>query len=211
MKKSFRETKFGSVLIGIVSLLYAGLLCLVCSVPVITAGPCFTALYYTVAKSVRHKRGNVTANFSYALRVNFRPALKAWLPVLLYLLLGAAGVYGINALGDRAGSFLSVLSKLFFVPAAILIVWLFPYISRFDNPLGHSIKLCFLLGLKNFGNTILMLIYAVVFGVIGWYFPFLIPLFPGFVCYFMSFQLEPIFKPITLAMEDENPDQWYNE
>ena len=51
-------------------LLFAGILWFVCSVPIITIGPASSALYYTVVKVVRHKRGTVFKEFWHSFKDN---------------------------------------------------------------------------------------------------------------------------------------------
>ena len=56
-----KESKLRSALTAVIDLVWAGILWLLCSLPVITLGAASTALYYSVVKCIRHERGGLTA------------------------------------------------------------------------------------------------------------------------------------------------------
>ena len=53
MKGKF--SRLSEVLSGLIDLIFAGLLWLLCSLPVVTLGASTTALYYTVMKCIRQR------------------------------------------------------------------------------------------------------------------------------------------------------------
>ena len=194
----------------LVDILFTGILWLLCCLPIVTIGPASTALYYAIVKSVRHGRGHAGREFFGALRSNFVSSLKPW---LLYLVIIALWLVGTLANGSMAGGgMIGLLSMLLIIPFALPLPWLFAYISRFDNSTKDTLKFSLLLSVKNLARTVLLLMTAAAFAVLGWNFPVLIPLLPGFCCLVMSFQTEPVFKAITQEMDaDSNADKWYNE
>jgi len=211
MSRQRKENKVWAVLTGIIDIIYVGLLWFICSLPLISIGAASSALYYSVVKSIRHERGQITASFFQAFKSNFKAGLVIWLVYLVYCAVWLLNMQMPELLGLDAGSLLYILLRLMIIPALIPLPWIFAYISRFSNNIGSSFKFAFYLSIKNFGRTVILLLILGVSGLISWLLPTIIPLLPGIVCLFMSYQTEPVFKQITSAMDDNNADQWYNE
>lgn len=195
-----------------VDLIYAGLLWLLLSIPLVTVGPASTALYYTVAKSVRRERGGVTVSFFSRFRADFRISLLLWLICLAYILVGVADIWAFTRLGIAQSGVLYYVSRLYFVVPLVVVPWLFPYVSRFQNTVGGSLRAAGYLALKNLWRTLLMTALALGFGLIIYLIPLLFPLLPGVYCFICSLMIEPVFRALTLEKdEDGNADRWYNE
>ena len=212
MARQPKDSKFYNGFGNVVDIIYIGLLWLLCCLPIVSIGPACTAMYYTMVKCVRRGRGHVTQEFFSALRRNFWPSLKTWLIFLLLIALWLTN-FIINYQADPDGlRLMGKVSTLLIIPLCFPLVWLFPYISRFDNSLGDTLKFALFISVKNFVRTVIMLLTLAAFAVFGGLFPALIPLLPGFCCLVLSLQTEPVFKTITAAFEnDGNQDQWYNE
>ena len=103
------------VLSALIDLIWAGLLWLVCSLPLFTIGASSTALYYTVVKSIRHERGRVTSCFFRSFRSNFRQATAIWMLCGLYVLIGVGDCIAFSRMGVPKDSPLTVFSRLFFL------------------------------------------------------------------------------------------------
>lgn len=211
MRKPFEETTIGGVLSAAIDVLLAGLLWCLCSLPVVTIGPASTALYYTTAKSIRHERGRVAATFFKSFRQNLAVSLKAWLLLLLWLLVCAANLFLSGGMENGQNALLRNLSLILMLPAVFLFLWGFPFISRFENTVIGSLKYAFYLSLKYFGTTLLLLVELAAFLLAGWLLPPLIPLLPGICCLVLSYSIEPALKAAASGTEDNNSDRWYNE
>lgn len=209
MKEKF--SRIAEAVSGVIDLIFAGLLWLLCSLPVVTIGASTTALYYTVMKCVRHNRGRVAPTFFHGFRSNFRTATLIWLLFLLWIAVGAADAYAFGRMGYGPGTVLHSLSRLFFVPPLLYFPWVFAYISRFENSVKGTLKFTGWLMLRYFGRSVLLAAELAGFLLIGWLMPALIPLLPGAVCLLMSLTIEPVFR--TFHPESGNPsvDEWYNE
>lgn len=199
------------VLSALIDLIWAGLLWLVCSLPLFTIGASSTALYYTVVKSIRHERGRVTSCFFRSFRSNFRQATAIWMLCGLYVLIGVGDCIAFSRLGVPKDSPLTVFSRLFFLPVPLLFPWLFSFLSRFQNTVGGTLRFAAYLAMKYFARTLLLALQLALFLLICWMIPFLTPFLPGAFCMLMSLTLEPVFRELTAGTEDENEDAWYNE
>ena len=206
MSKLPGENKVWSVITDIIDVIYAGLLWLICSLPVLTIGASSCALYYSIVKCIRHERGRISASFFSAFRSNFR---QSFVFTIIYLLYIAIWYFNSTVTSDMQGLFHGLMSFMI-VPALIPLPWLFAYISRFENSMGNCFKFTLYLSIRNIAVTLLLLFLLALTAFIGWMIPQLIPLLPGAVCLFMSYFIEPVFKKITAEMEGSG-DQWYNE
>ncbi|MBQ3373107.1 MAG: YesL family protein [Oscillospiraceae bacterium] len=206
-----KESRIVQVLSALIDLIWAGLLWLFCSLPLITVGASSTALYYAIVKSIRHERGRVSACFFHAFKTNFRQATAIWLLMVLYVLIGVGDGYAFSRMGFAENSPLIVFSRVILLPVPLLFPWLFPFLSRFQNTVGGTIRYCLFLAVHHFGRTLLLAAELALFLLICWLIPFLIPLLPGAFCMLMSLHLEPVFRGLTLEQETDAADPWYNE
>lgn len=212
MKKIPKESKLYNSFPLFTDILFLGLLWLLCSLPLVTLGSSCCAVYHAMVKSVRHGRGHAGSTFFAAFRSNFKNSLKLWLLFLLLIGLWAANLFVTVFAAGESANLLSTPGFWLIIPVMIPLVWVFAYTSRFDNSPWDTLKFSLLLGIKNLGRTVMLLLTAAAFFTLGWIFPVLIPLLPGFCCLLMSYQTEPVFRAITLQMEsDSNDDKWYNE
>ena len=204
-----REGRLHAVLTAVIDVIWAGLLWLFCSLPVLTLGASSTALYYAVVKCIRHERGSLTKSFFRAFRENFRQGTLLWLLLVLYVLIGLTNAYALGSMGIERGSALYYLVRLLLLLPLLLFPWLFAFLSRFQNSLGGTLKFSAYLALRHFGVTLLLAAELAGFGLIVWLIPPLLPLLPGVLCLLMSLSIEPVFRPLT-ADQNEG-DAWYNE
>lgn len=212
MKENYSEGRIHSGLASIIDIIFLGILWLLCSLPVVTIGPASCAMYHAMVKCVRRGRAHTGASFFKALKENFRTSLLLWLLFLLLIGLWLADMYAMNVLDPEGTRLMSGISAFLIIPVLIPLPWLFAYISRFANSLWDTLKFSVFLSIKNLARTVMLLLIMAAFVMLGWIFPALIPLLPGFGCLLMSFQIEPVFRAITQELEtDTNEDKWYNE
>lgn len=182
--------------------------------PLVTVGPALTALYHTVVKVVRKGRGKVLQTYFSCFRSNFRQGFCLGLICLGYLLVGLADVYLLQVFGYiyEANQFFYVISWLYLLPLAVVLPWLFSYLSRFDDTVSHILKNAVVLGITNIGKTLICLVMIGVCAVICWTVPVLVFIIAGPLCMMISGTVEPVFRELTREQKVEaGVDDWYNE
>ncbi|MBR4394276.1 MAG: YesL family protein [Oscillospiraceae bacterium] len=209
--KDSKTSRIGEVLSGLIDLIFAGLLWLICSLPIITIGASSTALYYAVAKCVRHNRGRLAPTFFHGFRSNFRQATVIWLLFLLWLLIGTADAYAFRQMGYGQGTLLHNISFLFFLPPLFFFPWVFSYLSRFENTVKGTLKFSAWLMLRHIGKSILLAAELALFLLICFLLPQVMPLLPAAVCLIMSLVIEPVFSTFQTDDNSSDADAWYNE
>ena len=207
MKESRLKTALGAVM----DIIYAGILWLLCSLPILTLGPATTALYYATVKSIRHERGQLTKVFFAGFRRNFRQSFSFWLLYLAVIGLAAFDFYAYRHMGLPSGGVISAFSGILAVPAVLSFPWMFAYISRFSNSFARSLKFVCFLTVRNLGRTLILAGELALFLAICWLLPQILPLLPGVFALLMSLTIEPVFRIYTADQETENRDAWYNE
>ncbi len=204
-----KESRLRSAVSALIDMIWAGLLWLLCSLPLFTIGASTTALYYTIVKCVRHDRSRVSRCFFGAFRSNFRQATLLWLLMLAYVLICLGDIYAFDRMGVAKGNPLYYVSRIFLLPIPMLFPWIFAFLSRFQNTLGGTLKFAAYLAMRHFSATLLLTAELGAFVLIVWLLPPLLPLLPGAFCLLMSLAIEPAFRPLT-ADRNEG-DAWYNE
>lgn len=183
--------------------IFLSLFWLLCSIPVITAGASFAALYDASYRALRKNERNSWQRFFHVFKENWKAGI---LPTIVFLLAGwglvkaVIGLWNLAVAGTMSWMLFSALAFIAVVLLGMLSV-LFPVLSRFENSLGALLKNTVFLSLANLPRTALL-------GIINAAALFLCarlvaPLFflPSLAALFGSFAIEPMFKPY---MNDEN-------
>ena len=206
-----KESRLKTVLSAVIDILFVGILWLVCSLPLVTIGPASTALYYAVVKSIRHERGRLSRVFFAGLRQNFRQSFLMWLLYLALLARSVLDFFTYRNLELNAAGPLAAFSAILVLPVLLTFPWMFAYISRFSNSFGGSLKFVCFLAARYLGRTLLLTLELLLFLVLTWLLPQILPLLPGVFALLMSLTIEPVFRAYTTEQDSGGGDAWYNE
>lgn len=178
---------------------------LIGSIPLVTAGAAFSALYAAVTKSVKEDRGSISAEFWRAYRRDMKQSIPIWLiyAAALFVLMLNYGIFRENAQGI-VGLFFQVFYSaltLFVVTAAC---YAFPLLSRFDMPFGWQIKLSLYMTVRYLPKSLLILVLFLMCYFLIWKQPLLALILPGVFTLAASYWMEPL---LARHMPKENPDE----
>ena len=158
MKNLFRwDNPLIQLLTALADIILTNLLCLVCCLPVVTAGASIAATYKVMLNLSQDTGGGVWHTFFTAFRENFKQATVVW---LITLLVSASLVcdYILVRLYFQGGLYtalLIVVAVLTFLVLAIL-AYLYPLIIRYQNTLREHLHNAMILCIYKFPKTILM-------------------------------------------------------
>lgn len=149
----------------IVYSVWLNILWMLCCLPIVTVGASTTALFYVALKIAKNEEGNITRAFFHSFRENFRQATLVWL-----ILLGAGVILGIDGYIFYHMRFESVLwtfgTAIFMVVLAayaIILMYIFPLMARFENTLWAMLKNSLMIGMRFLLCTVLMaLVYFIM-------------------------------------------------
>lgn len=151
--------------------LILNVLCLLLSLPIITAGAAFTARYYVAMKMVRGEEPAVFKSFFKSFKDNFVQATIIW-------------VFGAVILGVIAWDWYSILfgksQNMFFVGKIILLILtiisfstiynIFPFIARFKASIREAVKGAALFSFLNLPWMVLIMFVILITVVVCiWY------------------------------------------
>lgn len=198
------------------NIILATVLWLVGCIPVVTIGTSTAALYYTMVKSVRRDVGYVHSEFWRGYKLNFKKGVAA---TALILALGA--VLGVELWlvlenGVEVSRIWYTLSGLLILLMILVVLYLFPVMSRFDLKLGKLCMLSFVISIRFWYITLALLagLAAVVFAQL-----YLLPipmllLTPGLWCFASSYLVEKAMKAYMPRPEEggdgEEVKNWYD-
>lgn len=201
-------SRFMNVLFDVICI---GVLWVICSVPVITAGAAATAAYYAMSKSVRHKTGYVAKEFFHSFRCNFKQSLLltiAFWTILIVLLVDIWYVW-INDSRMNSAVFMILVFVLFLT--AGITVYACPILSRFDKNNLDLIKSAGFVMFKYLPVTVLILFVFGAACILIYLMPWAILIIPGTYMFGLTFPMEAILKRMMPKVDEESEEaeKWY--
>ena len=198
------------------NIILATVLWLVGCIPVVTIGTSTAALYYTMVKSVRKDVGYVHSEFWRGYKLNFKKGVAS--TVLLLVLGSVLGVemWLVLENGVEVSRIWYTLSGLLIVLSVLIVLYLFPVMSRFDMKLGKLCMLSFVISIRFWYITLALLAGLIIVVFVQLYLlPIpLIFLTPGLWCFVSSFMVEKAMKAYMPKAEEsgdgEEVKNWYD-
>ena len=138
------------------SLVVLNLLFLCTSIPIFTIGASLAALYDVVFRLDTPREGKTAASYFHAFRTNFRQSTPMGLFFLLLMGTSCANAVIFSNKGTAMGLVLSVFSILLLINGILVMGYVFPLISQFDNTFCKTLTNALLLAIANLPRTLLV-------------------------------------------------------
>lgn len=146
----------------IADLMVLNILFCVTSIPLITIGASWTALYSVTLKMVRDEESSVSRSYFRSFRQNFKQATLLWLGVLVVLALLVLDIRVLNGMaGGTAPGLLRVGVEILALLGIMVLQYLFPSLARFEASLADTLKNACMMALAHLPKTALMTAAAV--------------------------------------------------
>lgn len=139
----------------------------VCSLPVVTIGATTSALYYVVLKMVKNHEEYIIRTFFRYMKENFISSTVVWIIVLTLGLIPSAGFFGLNQMGIKTASTVFWMLVIISVVYLIFVTVIFPLSARLSVGIGKLFFMTFMVGLKHFAWTFLMVVVSVCIAALG--------------------------------------------
>ena len=155
------NNKFFGFMSKVADLCILNIICVVCCIPVITAGASITAMYYVTLKMVRNEEAYIIRSFFKSFKQNFK---QATIINLIMLLIGLVLYVDLNvskAMQGGAGQIFQVIFMAFGLIYFILFLYVYPVLARFYNTIKNTIKNALFMAIRHFPYTVVMVIIAV--------------------------------------------------
>ena len=189
----------------IVYSVYLNILWFVCCIPVVTVGASTTALFYVTLKISKNEEGSITKAFFHSFQQNLKQGTLIWLILLaLGIILGIDGYILYHMRFENV--FWTLCTAVFSVAAAayaIVLMYIFPLLARFDNTVGAMFKNALFIGVRFLFCTALMaVIYFVMLLVIVRFFTPAVIFGEGLCALLCSYLLSYILQLCQEKTED---------
>lgn len=192
-------------------MIYVGILWLVCSLPIVTAGASATAAYYAMSKSVRSKTGYIGKEFFRSFKMNFLQSLPLTIIYgIVFAVLALDVIYVWNNDSRVNSAIFMVLCLVGFIYAGVLI-YSAPLLSRFVTNNLNLFKMAFIITFKYLPLTILILAAGAAAAFAVYLMPWMVFVVPGVYMYGLTFPMEWMLKKLMPSAGDEDSEdrKWY--
>ena len=141
------DSGLNRVLGTLADIVLLNLLFLFCSIPVITIGASFSAMYSVALKIASDRSGGVFKPFFRAFKGSFLKATAMW---LIYLALGAAIYFGLAIINAEGMSwFFKLIYGIITVLLLISLAWVWALEAQFENGIFRTMKNSLILGITH--------------------------------------------------------------
>ena len=209
------NSKFFQTAIKASDIVLVNLLTMLCCIPIITIGPAFSAMHYTLLKLYRDEEGGIFKTYFHGFFSNMRQGIVITLLYLLYF-----GILFLNYQFARRTEgfmrFILYLMPFFALVGGLSLCWVFALMARYQNTVWGTIKTTLAATLahplKSLMMTALMICPYLILLVTPWGVPIIITFGVG-LCGFLRVMLyDPIFKVLEKPVEpeeeeDEEPEE----
>ena len=155
------NNKFFSFMSKVADLCILNIICVVCCIPVITAGASITAMYYVTLKMVRNEEAYIVRSFFKSFKKNFKQATIINLIMLLIGLILYVDLNVSKAMQGGAGQIFHVIFMAFVLIYFILFLYVYPVLARFYNTIKNTIKNALFMAIRHLPYTVVMVLIAV--------------------------------------------------
>ena len=138
------------------SLVILNLVFLCTCIPIFTIGAALTALYDVVFRMDTEREGKSASLYFRSFAANFRQSTPVWLLFLLFLTAGSGNLVIFSNMAGTLGQILFVLSAAVLINILLILGYVFPLMSQFDNTRRNHLKNALLLCAANLPRTLLV-------------------------------------------------------
>lgn len=155
------DNKFFRFMGRLADLCILNVLCILCCIPVVTAGASITAMFYVTMKMVRNEEAYIARSFFKSFKENFRQAT-----VINIIMLVIAGVLYVDfrvakSMPGTASTVFQYLFLIFAILYVMLFTYIYPVLAKFYNSIKNTFRNAILMSVRHLPYTVLMIIVSV--------------------------------------------------
>lgn len=190
----------------IADLMILNIMVLICSIPVVTLGASFTAMYYVLLRIKRDETTYIVKDFFCAFKKNFKQATILW---LIYLIVGAFIALDFYLM-YHSGTTFSDYYKIMVFAIAIFVyfsmIWGFVLLSRYENTIRQTLINTFCVGFLNFFKTFVMGALPIIPIVLLIVYPVSTPVIILLGITLIGYMQATIFNKVFMKIENDIKD-----
>lgn len=138
------------------------ILCLVCSIPIVTIGPSVTALHYVTLKMVKDEEVYVLKYFFKSFKENLKQSIIAWVIFLVITITFLLDYRIIKSVGMEENKILFSIIGAIYLLICLFTMYIFPLLARFENTLIQTVKNAVFMSILHIFRTVIMAVIYVV-------------------------------------------------
>ena len=155
------DNKFFRFMGRLADLCILNVLCILCCIPVVTAGASITAMFYVTMKMVRNEEAYIARSFFKSFKENFRQAT-----VINIIMLVIAGVLYVDfrvakSMPGTASTVFQYLFLIFAILYVMLFTYIYPVLAKFYNSIKNTFRNAILMSVRHLPYTVLMIIVSI--------------------------------------------------
>lgn len=189
------ESSLNKKLVKYVDYMTLSLLWLVFSLPIVTIGASFSALYATYYRTMVEGKGQMMLTFLQTFRQSFKQATLIWVCSVLVTFSIRFYLLKLNAFFSVV--YWPVMLAVLFLGLSVCLYAL-AQVSRFDQTIQKSLSNAFILSIGYLPQTVLLVLLLVLSLVIVWLIPILIIIVPTLLIKVLVGKLENHFLPLLI-------------
>lgn len=172
------------------------ILCVLCSLPILTFFSSVSAASYTKQKCFLEGRAGIATTFFHYLKENIGKEILTEFFFLLYLAFGFVEVLAADELltANRISTSFAVIRWLWFVPGLLVFPWIVTYEARFNDGIAAVYRKSVLLFLAHPGASLCMASGLGILFLIGRFFIALIIFLPIPALFLLARFTEPVYQ-----------------
>ena len=193
----------------VADLIILNLLAIVCSIPIVTIGASWTAMYFVTIRMVRKEESYIIKDFFRSFRENFKQATVIWLLALAAIGIFAGDVVIYRMIPEQIPKALMIAVLILAYLVLGTIIYVFPLLARFHNTIKGTIKNGFLISLVNVPYTFIFIILLAVPFLLAFFLiemaPFVLLIgfsFPAYIASIFWVKIFRKFEPKEVIEED---------
>ena len=152
------DNKFFTFMNKVADLCILNIVCLICCIPIITAGASITAMYYVTLKMVRNEEAYIIRSFFKSFRQNFRQATVINLIMLVVGVVLYLDIHVSKGMTGSAGSVFHVIFMAFAIVYFVLFLYVYPILARFYNSVKNTIRNALFMAVRHLPYTVVMVL-----------------------------------------------------
>ena len=163
MNRFFNMDNMFFVFMGSVAdLIILNLLCILCCIPIVTAGASITAMYYVTLKMARDEESYIVRSFFKSFKENFK---QATIINVIMLVTALMLFLDLSIVRNMDGTLYKVLFSIFIAFTflyLLLFLYIYPVLAKFYNTIKNTFVNAFLMAIRHLPYTFLMLVISLV-------------------------------------------------
>ena len=156
------DNRFFTFMSRVSDLIILNLLCILCCLPIVTAGASITAMFYVTLKMVRNEEAYIAKSFFKSFKQNLKQ------PVIINLIMlvtGALLYFDLTiskSMSGLPGKALSVIFMMILLLYVMVFIYIYPILAKFYNSVKNTFINAFLMAIRHLPYTLLMLVITVL-------------------------------------------------